>query len=123
MASFLKSAAAAAVVAFAATGGTFAQTPPPPMVSVETLSPQFVTLTTTLPGRVHASSEAEVRPQVGGIVIERLFDEGSLIEAGEPLYRIDPVSYEAAVAQARLPSRRPRRSCAPPSARPSGCRP
>ena len=101
MASFLKTLAGAALFGVAAINGALAQTPPPPTVSVETLSPQSVTLTSTLPGRVHASSEAEVRPQVSGIVTERLFEEGAEVEAGELLYRIDPVSYEAAVAQAR----------------------
>ncbi|WP_375262303.1 efflux RND transporter periplasmic adaptor subunit [Palleronia sp.] len=101
MASFLKSAAAAVLFALVASSGASAQTPPPPTVSVVTLQPQSVTLTSTLPGRVHASSQAEVRPQVSGIVTERLFEEGAEVEAGELLYRIDPVSYEAAVAQAR----------------------
>ncbi|WP_299817615.1 efflux RND transporter periplasmic adaptor subunit [uncultured Jannaschia sp.] len=73
---------------------------PPPAVTVETLQPQSVTLTTTLPGRVHPSSEAEVRPQVNGIVIERLFEEGSEVETGQILYRVDPATYEAGVAQA-----------------------
>jgi membrane fusion protein (multidrug efflux system) len=73
---------------------------PPPAVTVMTLQPQEVTLTTTLPGRVVASATAEVRPQVAGIIIERLFQEGGSVEAGDVLYRIDPASYKAAVAQA-----------------------
>lgn len=73
---------------------------PPPAVTVVTLAAEDVTLTTSLPGRVLASAEAELRPQVNGIVIERLFEEGSLVAADDPLYRIDPRSYEAAVAQA-----------------------
>lgn len=73
---------------------------PPPAVTVATLQPQDVTLTTTLPGRVVASAMAEVRPQVAGIVIERLFQEGGSVKAGDVLYKIDPASYEAAVAQA-----------------------
>lgn len=73
---------------------------PPPAVTVVTVTPQDVDLTTTLPGRVVASAEAEVRPQVAGIITERLFDEGGRVEAGDVLYRIDPASYDAAVAQA-----------------------
>nr|WP_244936012.1 efflux RND transporter periplasmic adaptor subunit [Paracoccus siganidrum] len=73
---------------------------PPPAVTVVTLAAEDVTLTTSLPGRVLASAEAELRPQVNGIVIERLFEEGSLVAADDPLYHIDPRSYEAAVAQA-----------------------
>lgn len=53
-----------------------AQEPVP--VVVVTLQAQTVTLTSTLPGRVAASAEAEVRPQVNGIITERLFREGAL---------------------------------------------
>lgn len=73
---------------------------PPPAVTVVTLHAQDVALTTTLPGRVTASAEAEVRPQVNGIVTERLFDEGRRVSVGDPLFRIDPTTYQAAVAQA-----------------------
>jgi len=68
---------------------------------VVALQPQTITLTTTLPGRVAASAEAEVRPQVNGIILERQFKEGGQVAAGDPLYTIDPATYEAAVAQAR----------------------
>ncbi|WP_353143617.1 efflux RND transporter periplasmic adaptor subunit [Paracoccus sp. (in: a-proteobacteria)] len=73
---------------------------PPPAVTVVTLHAQDVDLTTTLPGRVTASAQAEVRPQVNGIVTERLFDEGSRVKVGDPLFRIDATTYQAAVAQA-----------------------
>ncbi|WP_324755396.1 efflux RND transporter periplasmic adaptor subunit [Roseovarius sp. Pro17] len=73
---------------------------PPPGVTVVTVNVSDVHLTTTLPGRVVASSEAEVRPQVAGIITERLFNEGGRVEAGDVLYRIDPATYDAAVAQA-----------------------
>lgn len=74
--------------------------PPPTAVTVVTLHAQDVPLTTTLPGRVAASAEAEVRPQVNGIVTERLFEEGREVKVGDPLFRIDRTTYEAAVAQA-----------------------
>ncbi|MFV0410941.1 MAG: efflux RND transporter periplasmic adaptor subunit [Paracoccus sp. (in: a-proteobacteria)] len=73
---------------------------PPPAVTVVTLKAEDVVLASSLPGRVIAIAEAELRPQVGGIIIERLFHEGSVVKTGDPLYRIDPRSYEAAVAQA-----------------------
>ncbi|WP_298948427.1 efflux RND transporter periplasmic adaptor subunit [uncultured Paracoccus sp.] len=76
------------------------EAPPPPAVTVVTLKAEDVTLTATLPGRVIASAEAELRPQVNGIIIERLFEEGRAVKKGDPLYRIDPRTYEAAVAQA-----------------------
>lgn len=79
-----------------------AETPPPAPteVGVITLHPQSVELTTELPGRTTASLMADVRPQVDGIIQERLFTEGSEVKAGDVLYRIDPSSYEAAYASA-----------------------
>ncbi|OCW59103.1 efflux RND transporter periplasmic adaptor subunit, partial [Hoeflea olei] len=58
------------------------------------------TVTSTLPGRVVASGVAEVRPQVNGIIMERLFDEGSAVKEGDILYRIDPSTYRAQVVAA-----------------------
>lgn len=69
--------------------------PPPPEVSVVTLRPQRVTVTRELPGRTNAFRVAEVRPQVTGIVLERLFEEGGLVEAGQPLYQLDDAVYRA----------------------------
>lgn len=77
------------------------QSAQPTPVTVVTMLPQSVTLTSTLPGRVAASAQAEVRPQVNGIITERLFQEGAHVESGDPLYRIDAASYDAAVQQAR----------------------
>ncbi|WP_374443952.1 efflux RND transporter periplasmic adaptor subunit [Stella sp.] len=77
---------------------------PPPEVGVVTLAPETVELVTELPGRTAAFRVAEVRPQVSGIVLKRLFQEGGLVAAGQQLYQIDPASYEAAhqSAQAAL---------------------
>ncbi len=61
-----------------------------------TLHPQSVAITAELPGRTTASLVAEVRPQVGGLVQERLFQEGSEVKQGDGLYRIDPAPYQAA---------------------------
>ncbi|WP_371318993.1 efflux RND transporter periplasmic adaptor subunit [Pseudomonas sp. PDM33] len=57
-------------------------------------------LSMTLPGRASAHLVAEIRPQVGGILLKRLFEEGATVKAGQPLYQIDPQPYEAALAQA-----------------------
>lgn len=75
-----------------------------PEVSVWTVVPERVVLSEKLPGRVSASLVAEVRPQVSGIVRKRLFEEGTDVKAGDPLYQIDPSVYEAnyAVAKATL---------------------
>ena len=74
---------------------------PPAEVGVVTLKSQAVTLTRELPGRTTPFLVAEVRPQVTGIVKERLFTEGGLVRAGQPLYQIDDATYRADVASAR----------------------
>ncbi len=73
---------------------------PPAEVTVVTLKVTDVTLTSTLPGRVVASAVAEVRPQVDGIITERLYEEGAPVRVGDPLYRIDRDAYAAQVAAA-----------------------
>jgi membrane fusion protein (multidrug efflux system) len=74
----------------------------PPRVSVVAVESRAVPLITELPGRIAAFRDAEVRPQVSGIVLRRLFIEGSEVRAGQPLYQIDPapyrVAYDSAVA-------------------------
>ena len=71
-----------------------------------------VTLTTELPGRTTAFETSEVRPQVNGIVLDRLFVEGDVVHKGQSLYRIDPAPYEAQVASARAALTRARSSIA-----------
>ncbi len=70
-------------------------------VTVVTLKPQTVTLTRELPGRTSASLVAEVRPQVNGIVEKRLFTEGGLVKAGQPLYQLDDKTYAADAENAK----------------------
>lgn len=79
------------------------EAPPPatPEVTVHTITAQPVSLTTELSGRTSAYMISEVRPQVGGIVQARLFEEGSDVEAGDVLYQIDPATYRASVNSAR----------------------
>jgi membrane fusion protein (multidrug efflux system) len=69
---------------------------PPPKVSVVSLRAQSVPIVTELPGRVNAYRTADVRPQVNGIILKRLFVEGSEVRAGQQLYQIDPAPYKAA---------------------------
>jgi membrane fusion protein (multidrug efflux system) len=59
------------------------------------IRPIVIKQTNPLPGRVLAFEEAEIRPQVNGIVLKRLFDEGSYVEEGQQLYQIDPAVYQA----------------------------
>lgn len=69
---------------------------PPVEVSVYTVQPQQLTLTQDLPGRTSSYQIAEIRPQVTGIIIDRLFTEGSFVKEGQQLYQIDPAPYQAA---------------------------
>lgn len=78
--------------------------PPPamrPAVSVITVRQVPITVTTELPGRVTAHRVADVRPQVNGVILKRLFAEGDRVRAGQQLYLIDPAPYEASLASAR----------------------
>ena len=78
-----------------------AAAPPPPQVGVVTLKTQAYTLTTELPGRTTAFRVAEVRPQVNGIILKRLFTEGADVKAGQQLYQIDPSIYQANLDSAK----------------------
>lgn len=72
-----------------------------PQVGVVTLHAKSVDLSSDLPGRTNPYRVAEVRPQVDGIVLQRLFKEGADINAGQQLYQIDPSTYEASLANAQ----------------------
>ncbi|WP_292911369.1 efflux RND transporter periplasmic adaptor subunit [Niveispirillum sp.] len=74
---------------------------PPPEVAVVTVNQAPYTLTSELTGRVTPYRVAEIRPQVSGIIKERLFTEGTDVKAGQPLYQIDPAPYRATLAQAQ----------------------
>jgi len=71
-----------------------------PEVAVVTIQPQRLLVTTELSGRTSPHRVAEVRPQVSGLIQKRLFEEGSEVKAGQPLYRIDPAPFQAAVESA-----------------------
>lgn len=69
-------------------------------VGVQALQPTAVTITSQKPAKLVAAEVAQVRPQVSGIIERRLFTEGAMVKAGEPLYRIDPAPFAANLAQA-----------------------
>jgi membrane fusion protein (multidrug efflux system) len=98
-------ALAAAALAVAAAGCGRKQAPPPPPgpveVGVVTLAPTPVTLTNELPGRTSAFRVAEVRARVNGIVLKRMFPEGTDVKQGQPLFLIDPAPYQAALEGAK----------------------
>jgi len=73
----------------------------PVEVGVVTITPRSVTLTRELSGRTSAYRVAEVRARVNGIVLKRLFTEGSDVKEGQRLFLIDPSPYEAALDGAR----------------------
>ena len=75
--------------------------PPKPSVDVITLHARPVRLSIELPGRTSAYRTAEVRPQVYGIILKRLFTEGDTVQAGQQLYQINPAPYEASLASAQ----------------------
>jgi len=79
---------------------------PPPArrpveVGVATVKPQPVTIITELPGRTSPYRVAEVRPQVSGVLLKRLFVEGNEVKAGQPLYQIDPAPFQASYDSAK----------------------
>jgi membrane fusion protein (multidrug efflux system) len=73
----------------------------PVEVGVVTLEPTAVTLTRELPGRTSAFRVAEVRARVNGIVLRRLFGEGTDVKEGQPLFAIDPAPYRAVLEGAK----------------------
>lgn len=75
--------------------------PPVPEVAVVTVRPRTLVLTSELPGRTSSFRVAEIRPQVSGLVLERLFKEGDNVQAGQLLYRIDPAPFQAALENAQ----------------------
>lgn len=74
---------------------------PAPSVSVVTLNQQPVVHEMVLPGRVSPSRQSQVRPQVDGVITERLFEEGAHVEKGQQLYQIDEARYLAQLNSAK----------------------
>lgn len=87
----------AAVLTLAACNGEphKAEETPPPAVTVLSIKPAEVTLSDDLPGRVAAFRTADIRPQVGGIVLRRLFEQGAEVKAGQPLFQLNPAPLKA----------------------------
>lgn len=93
--------ASAATLSLAACGKAPPSPPPPPSVGFVVLKTEPVTLTTELPGRISAQEISDVRPQVSGVVRQRLFEEGSIVHAGQVLYVIEDAQYRASVLTAQ----------------------
>jgi membrane fusion protein (multidrug efflux system) len=75
--------------------------PPPATVGVVTVANESVALQTELPGRVSPLRVAQVRARVNGVVLKRLFREGSAVKAGQQLFQIDSAVYRAALDSAQ----------------------
>lgn len=73
---------------------------PPSPVSIVTVEAEGIPITNELPGRITPTRIAEVRPRVPGIVVERVFEQGSHVNEGDVLYRIDPEPFRLQVASA-----------------------
>jgi membrane fusion protein (multidrug efflux system) len=84
----------------AACGDGAQQAPPPPEVKIYTVKLVEIPRVVELPGRVQAVRTAEVRARVDGIIESRLYQEGTDVKAGAPLFRIDPREKQAAYDQA-----------------------
>lgn len=67
----------------------------PPTVTVLEVKPAPITLSDELPGRVAAYRTADIRPQVGGIVVRRLFEQGAEVRVGQPLFQLNPAPLKA----------------------------
>lgn len=113
--SLIRSALPAMVLlTLAACGSNQQQQAPagPPPVGYVTVNEQPVTLTSELPGRTTAYETSDVRPQVNGLIVARLFAEGDVVSKGQALYKIDPAPYQAAAANARAALARARAAIA-----------
>lgn len=79
---------------------------PPAGVSIVTVAPETIAITNELPGRIAPTRISEVRPRVAGIVIERVFKQGSFVKQGDLLFRIDPAPFQVRVDSATASLRR-----------------
>lgn len=94
--------AALAMVGLAACGEPPAPPPPPPAeVSVLEVKPQTLSLALEYPAQLRGVREVEVRARVSGILLERRYEQGAHVKAGEVLFRIDPDQFRAEAARAR----------------------
>lgn len=88
---------------FTACGKTDATPPPrpPAEVSVVAVAAERVNHTTELPGRINPMREAQVRARATGILLKRLFEEGSNVKEGQVLFEIDSIPLQASLSSAQ----------------------
>lgn len=104
----IKMAAAASILALTSACGdaesskqASAPSMPPSAVSIVEVIPEAIPILNELPGRIAPVRIAEVRPRVSGIVLERVFEQGSIVKEGDILYRIDPELFNVQVKSAQ----------------------
>jgi len=73
---------------------------PPAMVAVQEVQPKTIPVEFEYPAQTAGSREVEVRARVAGILMKRNYEEGATVRAGQSLFTIDPVPFQAAVARA-----------------------
>lgn len=79
---------------------------PPVAVSIVTAAAEDIPVVNELPGRIAPTNIAEVRPRVSGLVVERVFEQGTVVSQGDVLYKIDPAPFEVQVQSARATLKR-----------------
>ncbi|XAO72095.1 MAG: biotin/lipoyl-binding protein [Acetobacteraceae bacterium] len=75
--------------------------PPPQLVKFVKVHTEAVPVNTSLPGRVSAFEQAQIRPQVSGVVLKRYFEQGTDVKKDQLLYLINPAPYKAAYETAK----------------------
>jgi membrane fusion protein (multidrug efflux system) len=90
----------------AETASAAASAPPPSKVGVIRVETEALPIVRELPGRIAPTRIADVRPRVSGIVVERVFKQGSDVAQGDVLYRIDSDSFRVEVERAEATLRR-----------------
>jgi membrane fusion protein (multidrug efflux system) len=79
---------------------------PPSAVAVITTKAEALPILNELPGRIAPLRIAEVRPRISGIIVSRVFEQGSMVKEGDVLYQIDPEPFKVQVASAEATLRR-----------------
>jgi len=74
---------------------------PPVAVSIITAAAEDIPVVNELPGRIAPTHIAEVRPRVSGLIVERVFEQGAIVQQGDVLYKIDPAPFQVQVNSAR----------------------
>src|SRR5687768_16192670 len=70
-------------------------------VTVIEVQPTSVPISAEAVAQTEGAKEVEIRPRIGGILIKRLYEEGAAVKAGQPIFLIDPVPYQYALAEAK----------------------